>query len=132
MLQERCTVNTGRPALPDYFDIVDMGAYEFQTACDWEVDPDCDDDGVLNEDDNCPDDRNPNQADFDGDGAGDVCDDDIDNDGVANGLDVCDFTPLGANIQADGGLLADLDGDCDVDLDDFAMMQAEFTGAVSP
>ena len=45
---------------------------------------------------------------------------------------LCDFTPLGANIQADGGLLADLDGDCDVDLDDFAMMQAEFTGAVSP
>jgi len=39
------------------------------------VPPDSDDDGVPDEDDNCPDDPNPDQADSDGDGLGDVCDD---------------------------------------------------------
>ncbi len=38
--------------------------------------PDVDGDGVLNEVDNCPFSLNPNQDDDDGDGVGDVCDDD--------------------------------------------------------
>lgn len=45
---------------------------------------DDDRDGVLNEDDNCLEDSNDDQADLDGDGRGDVCDNDIDNDGVSN------------------------------------------------
>jgi hypothetical protein len=36
--------------------------------------PDADDDGVPNDDDNCPADPNPSQDDSDGDGIGDVCD----------------------------------------------------------
>jgi hypothetical protein len=41
---------------------------------DFEIDPaDLDADGVLNEDDNCPDLTNPDQADCDDDGFGDVC-----------------------------------------------------------
>jgi len=39
-----------------------------------EMNSDIDEDGVVNADDNCPDVYNPNQADIDGDGAGDVCD----------------------------------------------------------
>lgn len=36
--------------------------------------PDSDRDGVVDADDNCPDDPNPNQLDFDGNGLGNVCD----------------------------------------------------------
>ena len=43
---------------------------------------DSDGDGIPDEDDNCPNDSNPDQADNDGDGMGDVCDPDDDNDGV--------------------------------------------------
>lgn len=41
-----------------------------------------DNDGVPNSRDNCPYVANPDQVDTDGDGIGDVCDDDIDGDGV--------------------------------------------------
>ena len=44
-------------------------------------------DGVLNADDNCPDQANEDQVDFDRDSKGDVCDYDIDNDGVGNSDD---------------------------------------------
>jgi len=48
---------------------------------------DTDGDGVLDADDNCPSVANADQLDFDSDGAGDVCDDDDDNDGVPDAQD---------------------------------------------
>lgn len=63
------------------------------------VQPDTDGDGVSDATDNCPSTDNPDQADFDGDGIGDVCDPDDDNDGVDDTADNC---PLQANAdQAD-------------------------------
>jgi hypothetical protein len=67
-------------------------------------------------------------CDFDDDGLSDECDGDVDNDGVPNEEDECDFTPLGASVQSDGTLRGDLDGDCDVDLEDFSILQQDFTG----
>jgi len=96
--------------------------------------PDTDDDGVLDVADNCPIDANAEQADFDGDGLGDACDADIDDDGVPNELDACNFTPPGAPIIDDpesclyGTLRFDADGDCDVDLQDFVLFELEMTG----
>jgi hypothetical protein len=64
---------------------------------------DDDGDGVATKYDNCPDDPNPFQDDFDGDGEGDVCDD-TDDDTVVDSDDEC---PLEAPA---GGLDADLNG----------------------
>ncbi len=67
-------------------------------------------------------------ADFDGDGTPDVCDADVDGDGVPNAADLCDYTPAGASVEPDGTLAVDADGDCDVDLADFQIMQLRMTG----
>ena len=55
------------------------------------IDPytDGDDDGVADQDDNCPLIANPNQANHDSDAKGDVCDEDDDNDGFPDILDDC-------------------------------------------
>ncbi len=75
---------------------------------------DRDGDGLLDLDDNCPNDPNPAQQDADGDDQGDVCDPDDDGDGVNDDTDNC---PALANTSQD-----DLDEDghgnaCDPDLD---------------
>jgi hypothetical protein len=49
--------------------------------------PDADGDTVTDSLDNCPNVSNVDQTDFDGDGAGDACDDDIDGDAILNGAD---------------------------------------------
>lgn len=67
-------------------------------------DPDRDHDGIANDADNCPDVANPDQADEDGDGRGDICDpcpiamdgptlDDPDGDGVTGPCDPHPTTP---------------------------------------
>ena len=53
---------------------------------------DLDEDGINNDEDNCPDIYNPDQTDIDGDGAGDAC-------------DICD----NANIFVVGNVNGDLD-----------------------
>jgi sulfatase modifying factor 1 len=57
---------------------------------------------------------------------------DVDGDGVDDAFDVCNFTPAGAAVDAEGRPVGDLDLDCDTDLDDFTMFQQGFTDPVLP
>jgi len=93
---------------------------------------DIDGDGVPNASDNCLDLPNANQRDTDGDGYGNLCDADLNNDGIVKtswGV----TTPPSArgdleNIQITAGNAGyvshqDLDGDNDVDADDVGIAQ---------
>lgn len=92
-------------------------ADECQTASD-----DCDTNNV-------PDERQP---DCDADGLVNVCDPDMDNDGVTNELDYCDNTPVGRAVDADGRTHADIDGDWDTDMEDYALFLSGLTGSIGP
>lgn len=80
-------------------------------------DLDLDKDGVLDQEDNCITFSNPDQADLDADGIGDLCDNDKDGDGyILYYEDRCDSNDLDANqIPLDTDL--DLIPDC-IDTDD--------------
>ncbi|MGK0360854.1 MAG: hypothetical protein ACI9U2_003168, partial [Bradymonadia bacterium] len=110
-----------------FFTLCGDGSQEFGEFCDdgnrlngdgcdqdCRVEVDDDGDGVSDNTDNCPEDANPDQADLDADGLGDVCDFDDDADDV---LDVDDNCPVDANP---GQLDTDNDGAgdaCDADDD---------------
>ncbi len=86
--------------------------------------PDRDGDGVADRQDNCPDTENPEQRDLDGDGMGDLCDDDTDGDGTADAADNC---PAVSNVEQ-----PDLDGDgqgdaCDDDDDGDGVVDSDDT-----
>ena len=87
-----------------------------KTAPFEEFPTDADEDEILSDVDNCPADANPDQADLDGDGIGDVCDPDVDGDGAPANLDcapndatVSPFTPEICN---------GVDDDCDNEIDE--------------
>ena len=91
-------------------------------------DVDQDNDGLHEMYDNCPLDFNPEQEDMDGDGVGDLCDPDIDGDGVTNDQEAIDVTDPYNNcdfLNTSISLIITSDLDCDqdgvpnnIDLDD--------------
>ncbi len=78
---------------------------------------DSDQDGIPNEDDNCPFLPNPDQADTDGDNRGDACDSDPADRNVCADTDAdgCDDCSLGTFDPANDGPDSDGDGLCDDD-----------------
>lgn len=75
---------------------------------------DLDGDGVLDDEDNCPDSFNPTQSDNDHDGIGDTCDPDRDGDGWSNEVDNCPDDPNASQSDMDEDGIGD---GCDPDID---------------
>ena len=75
---------------------------------------DYDGDGILDPVDNCPTTFNPDQADTDGNGEGDVCED-SDGDGILDFEDNCIFIPNPDQADADGDGEGDVCEDADND-----------------
>ncbi|HVR74631.1 MAG TPA: M4 family metallopeptidase [Planctomycetota bacterium] len=78
-----------------------------QGPCD-----DLDNDGVANDDDNCPLHPNPSQQDSDGDGDGDACQSDVDGDGIFHLTDNCPVTANADQTDSDGDGFGDACDKC--------------------
>ncbi len=83
---------------------------------------DADGDGVLDGLDNCPGEPNPEQADLDGDLAGDACDLDDDADSIPDLLDNCVLVPNPGQLDLDSDGLGDA---CDDDDDQDGIPDAQ-------
>lgn len=78
------------------------------------VEGDQDGDGVTDSVDNCPYVPNPDQADLNNNGIGDICEGDQDGDGVSDALDNCPTVPNSNQSDADNDGIGDV---CDDDRD---------------
>lgn len=102
--------------------------------------PDSDHDGVPDELDNCLDVANgasgpgESQRDTDGDGFGNVCDADLNNDSMANFVDLAIFQQSFAATEGDEAFEAnaDFDGDGTVGLDDYSVFLQSWLLAPGP
>jgi len=104
----RDQINPGDPAGPD--NTYGYGALDVAAAYQWLV-TDTDGDGVMDAYDNCVTIANPDQFDSDGDGFGNWCDADLNNDGFVNVTDLSIFRQAylthnrDADFNGSGGLV---------------------------
>jgi len=89
--------------------LFDGTVYHAQIAVDHDCAVDTDGDGLPDELDNCPNHPNPEQTDADGDGLGDACDPDADNDGI---LDDGDGSGIVCDNRCTGGETVNCDDNC--------------------
>lgn len=114
----------------------DVGSFEIGAL------PDGDDDGVADEMDNCPDERNPYQGDVDGDGIGNGCDGCTDVDGDGYGFtsredctfseDDCDDGDPDVNPGASEAHGNGIDDDCDGLIDEPLYVDELYFGDLGP
>ncbi|NNF17147.1 MAG: hypothetical protein HKN70_10395 [Gammaproteobacteria bacterium] len=91
---------------------------------------DSDGDGVADDLDNCVLVANPDQRDTHGDGYGNLCDPDLNNDGIVNFLDLSEFSNSFLAVGPD--LDADFNGDELVNFGDLPILQQYFLGPPGP
>lgn len=103
------------PGLDDFEDTDGDALVDCRDSCPADVENDGDGDGYCESDDNCEGVANPDQADADGDGVGDLCELDSDGDGVVDDDDNCDLVANASQADGDGDGLGDA---CDADDDD--------------
>ncbi|MCP5128559.1 MAG: thrombospondin type 3 repeat-containing protein [Pseudomonadales bacterium] len=89
---------------------------------------DADSDGIADNSDNCTLVANASQLDTDGDGIGNACDADLNNDCIVNFIDLARMKSVFFGTDAD----ADLNGDGVVNFIDLVVMRLMFFGAPGP
>jgi hypothetical protein len=84
-----------------------IGSSDEFTISELTLEADSDNDGIMDADDNCPNDSNSDQQNYDNDLLGNQCDSDDDNDGLSDVLE----NQLGTNPENSADATEDLDGD---------------------
>ncbi|MBF0621525.1 MAG: thrombospondin type 3 repeat-containing protein [Magnetococcales bacterium] len=116
---------------------------------DFTISADRDRDGLLDTEDNCPNDSNTDQSDLDLDGQGDMCDEDDDNDGMSDAFEILyNLNPLSngdsdedhdqdglSNLEeaqiGSNPLIADTDSDGQLDGEDVSPITPPLTPQIS-